>query len=131
MDKSQNSSNLSLPLLDSQALFAKLLPRLIDEINITGHTCTLGEAWRTPEMVQLYAKSGKGTRTSVHPLRLAVDINLFHDGKWLQGTADHRDFGIFWESLHPLTRWGGNFSKADGNHYSVMIWDIGMGRWKA
>ena len=132
MDKSQQPRSLSLPLAEAQHLFLKLLPRLIDEITTTeGYEMSGGELWRTPEMVQLYAKSGRGVSSSVHPLRLAIDINLFKQGQYLQTSEAHRQFGLFWESLHPLTRWGGNFSKPDGNHYSVMIWDKTLGRWRA
>jgi len=51
---------------------------------------------------------------SYHYLRLAVDLNLFKDGVFLDKTEDHEELGIFWESLGGT--WGGRFD--DGNHYS-------------
>jgi len=49
--------------------------------------------------------------------RLAVDLNLFRGGKWLDKSEDHKQLGDYWESLAPDARWGGRFG--DGNHYSI------------
>lgn len=57
-----------------------------------------------------------GVPHSVHQLSLAVDINLFKDGVYLESTEDHRVFGEWWEKQHELARWGGRWG--DGNHYS-------------
>jgi len=54
----------------------------------------------------------------LHPLRLAQDLNLFRKGVWLTRTEDHRELGEWWERLDPVCRWGGRFSRPDGNHYS-------------
>lgn len=99
-----------MTLRESQHLFAKLLSRLLDKIYADGYEATLGDAWSKPE----YKAHKVG---SCHYLRLAVDINLFKDGTYLTDTMAHEPFGIFWESLHPLCRWGGRFK--DGNHYSI------------
>lgn len=61
-----------------------------------------------------YLKSKSHSSKSLHYLKLAVDINLFFDGKYLSKTSDHEKFGIYWESLGGS--WGGRFK--DGNHYS-------------
>ena len=50
-------------------------------------------------------------------MRLAIDLNLFRDGAFLQSSEDHRALGEWWEKQHPLARWGGRFM--DGNHYSL------------
>jgi hypothetical protein len=60
-----------------------------------------------------------GREMSVHRDRLAVDLNLFIGGKWQQDTAAYESLGIFWESLHPDCKWGGRFSRPDGNHFSL------------
>lgn len=66
---------------------------------------------------------------SNHFIKLAGDINLFKDGKFLTKTMDHRESGEKWESRHELCRWGGNWDKDshpgepgedDGNHYSLL-----------
>lgn len=57
---------------------------------------------------------------SLHYQGLAVDIDLFDaNNNYLTSTEAHKEFGEFWKSLHPDCRWGGDFSKPDGNHYSV------------
>ncbi len=67
-------------------------------------------------------ESGEGhLATGCHPLGLAADILLYDAvGIYLTETSDHAKFGIFWKSLHPLCRWGGDFRIPDGNHYSLI-----------
>jgi hypothetical protein len=84
-----------------------------------GYEYTLGEAWRTQAQAQANAASGAGIANSLHIERLAIDINLFKDGLFLQESEAHRPFGAFWKSLGPDYFWGGDFSKPDGNHYSI------------
>lgn len=58
-------------------------------------------------------------RKSLHYIRLAQDLNLFVDGKYISD-GDHpawKAIGEKWESLHPLARWGGRFQ--DANHVSL------------
>lgn len=93
-----------------QQLFASLLPRLIDYIYEQGYACTLGDAFRDDRVPY-------GHANSLHRKRLAIDLNLFKDGKYLQETEDHAPFGEYWCSLHPDNRWGG-MDGGDGNHYS-------------
>lgn len=85
-----------------------------------GYQLTWGESLRRPAVAGENATAGRGIRNSLHLIGLAVDVNLFRDGKWLTATEDHRPLGEYWESLHPLARWGGRFN--DGNHYS-MEWE--------
>lgn len=106
-----------MSLSELQQLFAELTVKLYDWILQRGYKFTYGETWRDPRIAELNAKDGKGIAHSLHTDRLAVDINLFKDGKYLSETADHAAFGAYWKSLHPLCRWGGDFK--DGNHYSV------------
>lgn len=65
-----------------------------------------------------------GRKTSSHKNKLAKDINLFKEGKFLTTTEDHRFSGEKWESRHELCRWGGRFKdskgNSDGNHYSLL-----------
>jgi hypothetical protein len=104
-------------LSQKQRQFAKLLPRLIDYIHACGYECTLGDAYRDPRVHgELGTKLGYGHPKSGHKQRLAIDLNLFKDGVFLESTEAHRPFGEWWEAQDPDARWGGRF--ADGNHYS-------------
>lgn len=105
-----------MTLGDKQRLFAKHVGMLIDHIYLHGYEVTLDWCYRPPDVAAYYADLGIGIRSSLHTLKLAIDLNLFKNGKWLRLTEDHRPIGEFWESLHPLARWGGRFG--DGNHYS-------------
>lgn len=106
-----------MTLGQKQRLFAKLVPRLINYIYEQGYEVSFGEAYRSPEEAIRMARLGLGIRDSLHTQRLAVDLNLFKDNHYLTRTEHHAPFGAFWESLHPLCRWGGRFN--DGNHYSL------------
>jgi hypothetical protein len=57
-------------------------------------------------------------------MRLAVDLNLFKNGQFLTDSEAHRPLGDYWKSLHPDCCWGGDFSKPDGNHYSMQYGGI-------
>lgn len=108
-----------------QELFMRLLPRLIDKAFALGYTVRGGELWRSDAAAAEYARQGKGIQNSLHRDKLAIDLNLFKDGKYLTASEDHRPLGEFWKSLHPLCCWGGDFKdekgmpKPDGNHYSI------------
>lgn len=104
-----------MTLVEKQQLFTLMVAQLIQWATNHGYQLTFGEAWRTPEMAKLYAKAGKGIKGSLHCDRLAVDFNLFRNGKLLTDTEDHRPLGEFWESIGGS--WGGRFK--DGNHYSL------------
>jgi len=70
-----------------------------------------------PGLAAAIKNNGKadGIVHSIHQDQLAVDFNLFKDGKYLDKTIDHKPLGEFWESIGGT--WGGRFG--DGNHYSI------------
>jgi len=70
-----------------------------------GYEVTFGDAW---------ARDGHRDG-SFHYKRLAIDLNLFKDGRYLRSTESHRPLGEFWESIGGT--WGGRWD--DGNHYSL------------
>lgn len=110
-----------------QFTFSINLAKLIQEIYKWDHTCSMGECWRTPEMAAIYAKRGTGIKDSQHCKKLAADLNLFKDGVLLSDTESHRHFGVYWKSLNPQNRWGGDWDgdgevdpgDNDGNHYEM------------
>lgn len=109
-----------MTLIDKQKLFPRLTAQLIQYIESKGYEITFGEAWRTPEMAKIYESRGNGIANSLHKSRLAIDLNLFKEGKWLSKTEDYKFAGQYWESLSTglyKCCWGGHFS--DGNHFSI------------
>jgi hypothetical protein len=99
---------------DKRKLFTKCVAQLLTQMIADGYDPMIG-------------KDGlKHMKNSLHYDGLAIDIDLFKNGEYLDSTDDHRYFGIFWESLHPDCFWGGNGLKKDGlsndgNHYSVTM----------
>jgi uncharacterized protein YcbK (DUF882 family) len=106
-----------MTLRQKQSLLVRLIAQLVFFAEQEGYELTYGEAYRSPEEAARLAKLKKGIKNSLHTDRLAVDFNLFKNGKLLRKTEDHMVLGGYWESLHPLCRWGGRFG--DGNHYSI------------
>lgn len=104
-----------LTLGQAQRRFTRMVADLIVWAYDHGYELTFGEAYRTPEQAALNAKSGKGIANSLHTIRLAVDFNLFKDGKFLENSEQHKPLGEYWESIGGS--WGGRFG--DGNHYSL------------
>jgi len=103
-----------MTLREKQSAFTGMAALLIGEMFKRGYEVTLGESWRRP---------GVGWKGSLHRKRLAIDLNLFLNGRYLTSTKSHEIFGVWWEQQGhkknlPLT-WGGRFKKADGNHYSL------------
>jgi len=107
-----------------QRLFTLLTAQLIVWVYRQGYELTYGEAYRTPEQAALNAQKGTGIVNSLHTQRLAVDLNLFKDGIYLTDTKSYEAIGDYWETLHPLCRWGGRFAKPDGNHFSMTFGGI-------
>lgn len=106
-----------MSLSSLQMEFAGLVPRLIDKAFALGYGVTLGDAYRDPRVHgAVGVKMGYGNAKSGHKQRLAIDLNLFKDGQFLESTESHRELGEWWEKQHTLARWGGRFQ--DGNHYS-------------
>lgn len=94
----------------------RMLPDLIDKALELGYDITLGDGFRDPRVFgDIGVKIGYGHAKSCHKLRLAIDLNLFKDGKFLEGTEAHKPLGEYWESQGGT--WGGRFQ--DGNHYSL------------
>lgn len=111
-----------MTLGEKQRVFTVAVARLILEAQRRGYGLTFGEAYRTPEQAALNARTGAGIAKSLHTLRLAVDLNLFLSGVYLDDSEAHRPLGEWWEaqSTPGLTFcWGGRFSRPDGNHYSL------------
>jgi hypothetical protein len=99
---------MSEPLREQQSRFVVMVGKLISHATDLGYELTFGDAYRDPRVPY-------GHPDSLHKQRLAIDLNLFRNGKYLQLTADHQTLGEWWESVGGT--WGGRFN--DGNHYSL------------
>jgi hypothetical protein len=106
-----------MSLGDKQREFTRCVGKLISWAYENGYKLTVGDAYRDPRLFGLVGeKEGYGKAKSCHKKRLAIDLNLFRNGKYMCETADHEPLGVYWESLNPDAVWGGKFK--DGNHYS-------------
>lgn len=105
-----------MSLRKKQSKFARMVADLIIKAYSLGYEVTLGDAYRDPRLHgELGVKKGYGHPKSAHKNRLAIDLNLFKDDKFLEGTSAHKELGEWWESQGGS--WGGRFN--DGNHYSL------------
>ena len=94
-----------MTLREKQSEFVKMVARLILYADSLGYELTFGDA---------SAIIGH-RRGSFHYKRLAIDLNLFIDGKYQRSTAEHATLGVYWLKMGGT--WGGCWS--DGNHYSL------------
>ena len=105
-----------MSLGNEQRKFTRMVADLIAWAYFNGYELTFGDAYRDPRLHGGFGKEGGyGRDRSNHKKRLAVDLHLFKDGKYLRCTSDHEPLGLYWESLGGS--WGGRFD--DGNHYSL------------
>ena len=103
-----------------QEEFAQSAAKLILKAAELGYGVTLGEALRTPEQALLNAQHDTGITHSLHIYKLAIDLNFFKDGLWIQDGAKLADLGTWWKTLGTRYRWGGDFTtRSDGNHFSL------------
>lgn len=99
-----------------QRRFGRMVAQLLNKLLEMGYEYTLGDAYRDPRVHGGWGqKRSYSAGKSVHKVRLAIDLNLFKDGKYLTRTEDHRPLGEYWESIGGT--WGGRWN--DGNHYSL------------
>lgn len=96
-----------MTLREKQSRFAECIGKLLTYAYEQGYEITFGDT---------YPGKFKHAEFGQHPKGLAIDLNLFRDGKYLTTTEDHTPLGHYWESLDPLCSWGGRWN--DGNHYS-------------
>ncbi len=108
-----------MSLGDTQREFSRDIVYLKIHMLAMGYEFTEGDAYRDPRVHGVWGKKTSYSHAeSLHKLRLAVDINLFLNGRYLTETKDHKQFGTYWESLNSKNKWGGNYPNPDGNHYA-------------
>ena len=97
-----------MTLGQKQRKFTRLVAMLIEFAYLKGYELSFGDA---------HATDGHKVG-SLHYSRLAIDLNLFLDGKYLRTAEAHLFLGEFWESLDDNATWGGRWKSQDANHYS-------------
>ena len=120
-------------LRNKQSLHIYYIAMLIQWAFTHGYELTFGDAYRDPLLAKINSGlygliekatgviewlARRGSKYSLHCDRLATDLNLFLNNRYLSSTEDHRPLGRKWESLHELNRWGGRYG--DGNHYETL-----------
>ena len=101
-----------MSLRQKQSRFAVYAAHLILHAYALGYEVTIGDVFRDP-------RAKYGSKKSNHHKKLAIDLNLFKDGRYQSSTKAHAKLGAYWEQMGkdagvPL-RWGGRVN--DGNHY--------------
>lgn len=96
-----------MTLLQARILFTKCYAKLILFVFDQGYECADGQ------------DGLKHMKNSLHYIGCAEDLLLYKNGVYLTKTEDYRFAGDYWKSLHPDCRWGGDFERPDGNHFSV------------
>ena len=109
-------------LSETQRKFPLMVAELIRRSYADGYELTFGEAFRTEEQQRLYVRSGRSrTMSSLHMKRLAIDFNLFRDGKYIADGGLYRPLGEMWESVGG--RWGGRFGVEAADYPRKTGWD--------
>lgn len=119
-------------LLTRQQLFASLLGVLLQKIGELGYKATLADGSidlrrkgrildgdDKPTAGVMRFEDHQHMQGSLHYSRLAADINLLVDDKWVVDGMHPvwEELALFWEGLHPLCRAGFRFG--DSNHFSI------------
>jgi hypothetical protein len=111
--------NLEGPMVDKQWKFTKDVASLIQYADDLGYKLTFGEAWRHVHMQKYYVAHGLSlTMNSFHRKRLAVDLNLFINDKYITTCEGYEPLGEYWKSLDPQRNvWGGSWKFSDCPHF--------------
>ena len=106
-----------MTLRQKQVKFAEMVATLIARAFELAYEVTLGDVYRDPRAHGEVGESKVryGHPKSCHKIRLAIDLNLFREGVYLQGEKGYKELGEWWE-LQGGT-WGGRFK--DFNHFSL------------
>lgn len=97
-------------LVEAQWAFLKDVASLIAFIESEGDMASGGELERTLYQQKEYIRTGRSkTLNSLHLSKLAIDLAIFHNGKWLQDRDSLKKYGAFWEGLNPDNEWGGDW----------------------
>lgn len=113
---------LSEKQVDFSCMVALFLSGICVLSKVSGMSVTLGEVYRTQYQQKYYVEIGKSKKhDSKHCQRLAIDLNLFINGKYVTDPEKYRFLGEFWEALGG--RWGGRFGVKCEDYKVKIGWD--------
>ena len=116
-------------LSTKQRQFTYNVSKLIKFAYRDGLELTFGEVWRSNDEQKRLVEVGLSkVDHSNHQDRLAVDFNLFIDGKYITDKEKYRPLGEYWETLGG--RWGGRFGVKESNYDTQVGWDAGHFEYK-
>lgn len=115
----------------AQFRFTRHVAYLINYAIDNGFNLSLGEAFRTDYQQKEYVRIGYSkTMDSKHLKRLAIDFNIFMDGRLLFSEKSRHDedlalckpLGEYWVSLSEKNQWGGFFDGGwDAGHFETSV----------
>jgi len=123
-----------MSLSDEQWEFLQDVSELIRWAKANNFKLTGGELYRTQDQQKLYYygkrivvhkdgvlsciddKKRSKTLRSRHTERLAIDLNVFVNGRLAWEPEDLKSIGEFWKSLNPQNVWGGDWGW-DAGHF--------------
>ena len=124
-----------MTLREKQSAFLVNVAKLILWADTQGYQLTGGELGRTTDQQILYyrgytikdengiislVKANKLSKTmdSKHLKKLAIDLYLFKNNKYISSNDEYKPLAEFWVSLHP-DNVAGYYWNFDGNHFEM------------
>lgn len=108
-----------MTLRQKQSIFLVNVANLILWACNEGYELTGGELWRTEEQQAFYlANKLSKAKRSKHQDRLAIDLNLFINGKYITTREPYKPLADYWKSLHPNNVAGYDWGW-DANHFEM------------
>ena len=115
-----------MSLSEKQRKFTIMVGNFLFWAHAQGYELTFGHAWRDEEtQARMVEKGASKTMNSKHRDRLAVDFNLFINGKYITDKEAYRPLGEYWESIAPGNKWGGRFGVKKEDYATKIGWDAG------
>lgn len=106
-----------MTLSEKQRKFTFMIADLIKFAYSSGYELTFGDTYRDKRFSKETLGNDKSYfhDWSYHCKRLAIDLNLFKDGKYLTKSKDYKLLADYWKSI------GGSagIDWNDGNHFSL------------
>lgn len=105
---------------EKQELFSLNAALLTLEAYKRGYRVREGDSFRDPRVFgHVGVQMGYGHKNSLHKLKLAKDLNLTKDGRYITDDEGHRELHLWW-----VEQGGNPMIEEDPNHYSWPYGDM-------